>query len=119
MRFSIPLPPVGFQRPRPNPRGGFYSPHGPEMEDWRRLVTNQMRLNSESILVGPVSVELHIGSESTDISVSSVVGEQPRRPKGVRADLDNYVKAILDSLQGPAYFDDKQVVDLAARFKGE
>ena len=119
MKFTILMPPLGFKRPRPNKHGGYYSPHHADLLDWRQLIQNQMRVNSEQIIEGPVSVSLHIGKDSTDIELAPIVGCDPCRPKGIRGDLDNYVKAIVDSLQGPAFFDDKQVVDLAARFKGE
>ncbi len=118
MKLHIPLPPAGFERPRPNPRGGWYSPHTRHYKDWHQLITNQMRLAGEHILEGPVSIAFHIGAESTDIEVLPVVGEQPRRPKGVEHDIDNLVKFNNDMLQQYTFFDDKQVVDLAARFKG-
>ena len=117
MRFTINMPPLGFKRPRPNKQGGYYSPHHNDLLDWRRLIQNQMRLNSEQIIEGPVAVRLHIGAESTDIEVVPIVGDQPSRPKGVKADIDNITKFDLDAMSKLVYFDDVQVVDLAARFK--
>lgn len=38
------------------------------------------------------------------------------RPKGLRGDIDNYVKAVLDSSQGIVFVDDRQVVGLVAVF---
>ncbi len=38
------------------------------------------------------------------------------RPKGLRGDLDNYVKAVLDSVQGIVYVDDRLVVAVRAAF---
>ena len=117
MRLTIPLPPAHFQRPRPNNRGGYYSPHGADLIDWRALITNQMRVHGDAIVEGPVSVSFHIGADSTDIELTPIVGSEPARPKGIRFDLDNGVKFLADALEGHAYFNDKQIVDLSARFK--
>lgn len=44
--------------------------------------------------------------------------QKPKRTKNespcVRPDLDNYIKAILDALNGIAFKDDGQIVDLSA-----
>lgn len=117
MRLEIPLPPARFERPRPNKRTGkYYSPHKGTLEDWRALFRNQMKLQGEPILEGPVSVVMMIGKDSTLFEVIPVIGSEPARPKGVRADLDNIVKFNMDALEGPVYFNDVQVVDLRATF---
>ncbi len=117
MKLTIPLPPSHYQRPRPNPRGGHYSPHSPELDDWRALITNQMRLTGYPMIEGPVAVHLHIGAQSTDIEVVPIVGDQPARPKGVRADLDNIVKFLYDAGEKTVYYNDRQVVAGTQRFK--
>ena len=38
------------------------------------------------------------------------------RPKGIRGDLDNYVKAVLDAGNGVLWEDDRLVVQILARF---
>ena len=38
------------------------------------------------------------------------------RPKGLRSDLDNHVKATLDSVQGIIIEDDRLIVSIAAAF---
>ena len=119
MRFTIPLPPSHYQRPGNSARGGRYNPHGKALLDWHGLIRNQLRLQGEPIIEGPVAVRLHIGADSTDIEVIPVVGCEPCRPKGIRADIDNIAKFDLDAMNKLTYFDDVQVVDLSARFKGQ
>jgi Holliday junction resolvase RusA-like endonuclease len=48
-----------------------------------------------------------------DISVYAEI-TMPTRQRG---DVDNYTKALLDGLQGYAYENDKQVVELYARME--
>ena len=115
MRLTVPLPPAHYERPRPNrDHSKFYSPHTPDLVDWRTLLTNQMRLGEHSKIEGPVSVEMTISPTETIILVGAAHGVT--RPKGIRADLDNIAKFVLDALEGPAYFDDLQVVHMAATF---
>lgn len=116
MRIHIPLPPSGFQRPRPGKNGGYYSPHKPALLDWQGLIKNQMRVGGHSIIEGPVSVHALIGPNETILEILPVVGVQPARPKGVKQDLDNLFKFDADALEKYAYFNDVQIVDLAARF---
>ena len=115
MRLTIPLPPAHYERPRPNrDHSKFYSPHTPALDDWRKLLTNQMRLHGEPMIEGPVSVEMTISPTETIILVSPSHGVT--RPKGIKADLDNIAKFVLDALQEPTYFSDNQVVHMAATF---
>ena len=81
------------------------------------LLTNQMRLGKHEVVEGPVSVEMTISPTETIILVGPAHGAT--RPAGVNADLDNITKFVLDALQGPAYFNDRQVVHLAATFIGK
>ena len=115
MRLTVQLPPAHYERPRPNrDHSKFYSPHTPALDDWRKLLTNQMRLGEHSKIEGPVSVEMTISPTETIILVGAAHGVT--RPKGIRADLDNIAKFVLDALEGPAYFDDLQVVHIGATF---
>ena len=66
------------------------------------------------MIEGPVSVEMTISPTETVILVGPAHGVT--RPKGIRADLDNIIKFVGDALQGPTYFNDMQVVHIAATF---
>ena len=113
MRLTVPLPPAHYERPRPG-RSKFYSPHTPALDDWRLLLTNQMRLGKHEMVEGPVSVEMTISPTETIILVGPAHGVT--RPAGIKADLDNITKFVLDALKGPTYFDDLQVVHIGATF---
>ena len=115
MRLTVPLPPAHYERPRPNrDHSKFYSPHTPALDQWRLLLTNQMRLHQHEIIEGPVSVEMTISPTETIILVGPAHGVV--RPAGVKADLDNIIKFVGDALEGPTYFDDLQVVHIGATF---
>ena len=115
MRLTVPLPPAHYERPRPNrDHSKFYSPHTASLDNWRTLLTNQMRLHGEPMIEGPVSVEMTISPTETIILVGPAHGVT--RPKGIKADLDNIVKFVLDALEEAAYFSDGQVVHVAATF---
>ena len=118
MRLTVPLPPAHYERPRPNrDHSKFYSPHTPALVDWRKLLMKQMRLHQHEMIEGPVSVEMTISPTETIILVGPAHGVT--RPAGINADLDNITKFVLDALQGPTYFKDRQVVHLAATFVGK
>lgn len=49
-------------------------------------------------------------SDRTDITITEVVGIDSK----LRADVDNLVKTVLDGLNGAAFEDDRQVVNIKA-----
>ena len=115
MRLTVPLPPAHYERPRPNrDHSKFYSPHTASLDEWRMLLTNQMRLGKHGMIEGPVTVEMTVSPTETIIQVGPAQGVT--RPAGVKADLDNIVKFVLDALEEAAYFDDLQVVHIRATF---
>lgn len=117
MRLEVPLPPARFQRPRPGKHSGsYYSPHAGDLENWRLVLRNAMKVEGHEMMKGPVSIHMICGPELTSIEVLPVVGSEPARPQGIRADLDNIVKFNMDALEGPVYFNDVQVIDLRATF---
>jgi len=117
VKLILPLPPRGFQRPRPKAGGkGYYSPHDAALQETRMLLRQARKHAREAILDGPVAVSMGIGAQSTSIEVTAVVGAEPGRPKGVRADLDNIIKFLADACQEAVYVDDRQVVALDAWF---
>lgn len=58
----------------------------------------------------PVSVYVHVDAEG-----AAIIVEPHEDPKSkLRGDLDNYVKTLLDGLNGIAWDDDRQVVKITA-----
>lgn len=56
---------------------------------------------------GPVYLIVNVGLDDFTVEVGPLNNHGRRRPR--RGDMDNYVKAISDGLNGVAFEDDKQV----------
>ncbi len=79
---------------------GRPEPYSGDLE-YRLKVIEIAKAMFKSRLADPVAVDIRIYLD----------------PASQRGDLDNYVKAILDSLNGVAWEDDSQVVQLAAKIE--
>ncbi len=66
------------------------------------------------ILVAPDGVRAELAPLAADPKYAPVFIAE--RPKGLRGDLDNYVKAVLDSVQGIVIVDDRLIVAIWAAF---
>jgi Holliday junction resolvase RusA-like endonuclease len=58
---------------------------------------------------GPVSMSVTFTKNKITISLKQIEGESC-----LRGDIDNYIKSIMDGLNGVAYADDGQVLNLKA-----
>ena len=58
---------------------------------------------------GPVSMSVTFTKDKITITLSEMEGQS-----SLRGDIDNYVKSIMDGLNGVAYTDDGQVLNLKA-----
>lgn len=58
---------------------------------------------------GPVSMSVTFTKDKITITLSEIQGES-----SLRGDLDNYIKSIMDGLNGVAYKDDGQVLNIKA-----
>lgn len=113
MIVEIPGMPIAFARPGQTPGGKRYTPEG--YGDWKQKAVGYIRLvgKPERIGIGPVHAVIRVHSNMLEISLESV--ESPIRPKGIRGDLDNYVKAALDAAQDARWItDDRQVTSIYA-----
>ena len=98
--YSITIPgrPVPKARPRLGVRGRkafVYTP--PATREYEKLVGWVAKCNGCKPLNGPLAVQLHLFI------------------RGRSGDVDNYCKSILDGLNGVAYEDDDQVIELLVR----
>ena len=94
--FYVDGTPVPKGRPRHTKNGGTYTPK--RTRDYEeRIGWAWKEATSHRPFEGPVSVNIAVDEKG-----------------GHPADLDNYVKAALDALNGLAFADDKQVVVLFA-----
>lgn len=90
-----------------------------------RMYTPRETLNAEKLIAeawenesnkgpkfeGPVEINIVIDKNGTDVVVKEVDFDGSPTLKG---DIDNYVKTILDGLNGIAWVDDSQVIKIVA-----
>ena len=104
--WTFHINPTAASRPRVSFKGG----HG-------YFVGPYKRFREEMATLVPNTIGDHI-PYTGDISVTvEFIAKRPKTTKlsAPRGDIDNYCKAILDSLNGKAFDDDKQIVILHAR----
>ena len=94
IRFVIDGQPLPKARPCVT-NGQAYTPQ--KTREWER----QIGWAARAAHVEPLAGDLHVGL-------------QFRRKGKRRADIDNMTKAVLDGLNGIAFADDKQIVELCA-----
>jgi Holliday junction resolvase RusA-like endonuclease len=118
--FTIPGNPVGKGRPRVSSRGGFsrmYTPEKTASYESRVAMAGHMAMGDCSVIEGAVMVTLEIvvpvpASWSKKKQAAALAGQVLPTTK---PDIDNVEKAIFDGLNGVAWKDDVQVVDVAKR----
>lgn len=108
MIVHIPMEPMPYKRARRGKGKSVYVPE--EYQEWKSevglLIRNQMKLEQEQPAQSPGHLTIRLRRDSFQIQLLTW---PPHRPKGMRGDLDNYIKAILDAGNGVLYEDDQQV----------
>lgn len=108
--------PITKGRPRLGRRRKAYTPEA-TVQFEASIRQAWLEQHGNEPLEGPVGMTVEIGSDHIYVDVYEL--EEPHRPKYVRGDADNYLKAISDGLNGAAYQDDKQVHYVDLRFTKE
>ena len=115
MPVVIPLKPMAYRRQRVTKAGQVYPDR--DYQRWKQEFAMLWRFNTrrKPPTVSPVSLTITILSDSVEVSVNDVA-DRGLRPRGIRGDIDNYAKAVMDALNGIVYDDDRRVVELVVRF---
>ena len=108
------LRPFPKERPRATRGGMMYTPLKTRECEKRVLSLFKENFPDHDPIAEPISVDVEVATDKITIAVST----EEHKPKGMRGDLDNYIKAILDALNGAAWVDDRQIVALTARKVG-
>lgn len=102
--------PVPFTRPGQTSAGKRFTPERYRL--WKDAAAWQMK--GQHLGDKPVRVLIHVYSNRIEYDFAVT---EPTRPRGIRGDLDNYVKAVLDAAQDSGVIaDDRQVVSIEAIF---
>ena len=122
MRITIPTRPVPFARPGRRQDGRRYTPK--KYDQWKRYAAATMRTEitravgprfDAELLSGPVMAVVYVHADRVEVELEPAARV---RPKGLRGDLDNYTKAVLDAAQEAKWIDDdRQVVEILVRFE--
>lgn len=104
LQTNYTFPPQVKQRPRMTRRGRVFTPaktlafEASVRDNWEHDITE-----------GCIAVSIVLRKDSFDVEVEPW-GDDDTSP--LRGDIDNYVKAILDGLNGTAFTDDKFIRQL-------
>jgi len=113
IEFKIPGVPVGKARPRMSRSGHVYTPQ--KTKDAEALVQFYAQTHCPPV-TGPVTLRMVFGmpipksyTKKQRTSIDAGILHPCKTP-----DIDNLIKLILDGLNGIAYVDDKQVIEISA-----
>ena len=115
--FDIPGKPFGKQRPKFTTRGGYVKAVTPkDTVIYENLVKLSYKQTVKDTFTDEAMIEANITTffevpKSTSKTRRALMLEGKIRPT-VKPDVDNIAKVVLDSLNGIAYHDDKQVVSV-------
>lgn len=117
-QFTVLGAPRGKERPRAaklRDRTIVYTPK--KTRDYEREIATAYRTQCSGMFSGAVTIEIHayyeIPKSASRKRVLDMVSDRERPTK--KPDGDNIAKAVCDALNGVAYKDDSQVVDLTVR----
>lgn len=98
------------QRPRSTKGGHTYTPKATKAAE--KIVADNFRQavgEGFAPLDGPLDVKVYLSDTEVGLEITQ---RDEHTQKKLRGDIDNYLKTILDALNGVAYIDDRQIVSL-------
>ncbi len=101
--FLVPEKPRPKSRPRFS-KGRVYT--APETVEYQEKVAAAYR--GPNFGTDPIGIDIQL----SDLGAIVIVRSTMRSDSKLRGDLDNYAKAILDALEGIAFDNDRQLVEL-------
>lgn len=116
--FALPFEPVAKGRPRFKVYGKFVQPYTPgktkiferQVAEFYKTAAGGYKFEAGVPLVVAVTFGMKVPVSLTKKVKTDML--EGRKQHTVKPDLDNLVKAILDALNGVAWHDDAQVVEL-------
>jgi crossover junction endodeoxyribonuclease RusA len=113
MRTYIQIKPRVKQRPRLGRRGRVFTPEATLVHEAAIAEAWKKKFGRRKPLEGPVKVTVDFDKHGMWIEVAPTELESV-----LRGDIDNYMKAVLDALNGIAYVDDGQISVLESTTTG-
>lgn len=118
----ISLEPMAQSRPRFARRGrGVVAYEKKEMKVWRAECSKLIKeaFETEKLIEGPLKIDATFYIQPPKYVFSKKRGKEKLEAEklfcGKKPDIDNYLKALLDSMTGIVFKDDGQVVECRAR----
>lgn len=114
-RYSVHIPgtPVAKARPRITVRGGKPRAYTPKKTaDYEAMIADLVKIPEPSSKPLRVHINLYLPIPQSWSKQKTIDAACGNILPTSRPDADNYAKAILDAMNGVAFHDDSQVVDL-------
>lgn len=116
-RFEVPGEPVGKGRPRFRSQGHYvWTYTDKKTRDYENLIEAcyQNAHRDKPALTGPVGIQMEFVMPVRKSWTKKKQAALRGQPFVGKPDLDNLIKIVLDGLNGMAFEDDKQIVELSA-----
>jgi len=111
--FTVKGQPKGKGRPRFTKNGHVYTPESTRIYEEEIKIRYKEKYKNE-MLDGNIAVEVFINKKPASYLGIKKYNKLLGKYCNIKPDTDNVVKAVLDALNGVAYADDKNVVELYA-----
>ncbi len=117
IKFTVPGEPVAKGRPRFSTRGGYARAYTPKKtRDAEQIIACEAVKACPAPLLGSLVLTINIYRSIPKSFTKAKTAEAlaGKLHPVTRPDLDNYIKIVLDALNGVAYHDDSSVVYIVA-----